>query len=70
MVLMTYALQNGEVSFVAPFRLTALVWAALIAWVVFAEVLTVMDFLGITLVAVALLLLSKAAGPSTPNQPV
>jgi S-adenosylmethionine uptake transporter len=70
MVLMTYALQNGEVSLVAPFRLTTLVWAALIAWVVFAEALTVMDFLGITLIAVALLLLSKGAGPSTPNQPV
>ena len=37
MLLITTALQWGEASFVAPFRLTSLLWAALVAWIVFGE---------------------------------
>jgi drug/metabolite transporter (DMT)-like permease len=68
MILMTNALQTGEVSFVAPFRLTALVWAAGIAWILFGEKFTAMDLIGASCIAIALLILGLGAH-STPKQP-
>ena len=68
MILMTNALQTGEVSFVAPFRLTALVWAAGIAWILFGEKFTTMDLIGASCIAIALLMLGLGAH-STPKQP-
>lgn len=58
MLLMTLALQWGEASFVTPFRLTALIWAALIAVAVFGETFTAAQAAGAALIGAALLLMA------------
>ena len=58
MLLITTALQWGEASFVAPFRLTSLLWAAVVAWAVFGESFTTTQMLGGSLIIFALLALT------------
>ncbi|WP_170766470.1 DMT family transporter [Ruegeria lacuscaerulensis] len=58
MLLITTALQWGEASFVAPFRLTSLLWAVIVAWAVFGESFTASQMLGGGLIICALLVLT------------
>lgn len=58
MLLITTALQWGEASFVAPFRLTSLLWAAIVAWAVFGESFMASQKLGGGLIICALLALT------------
>ena len=65
MLLITTALQWGEASFVAPFRLTSLLWAALFAWIVFGESFSPSQMFGAGLIICALLVLTLS--PSRPR---
>jgi drug/metabolite transporter (DMT)-like permease len=62
MMLMTLSLQWGEVSFVTPFRLTSLIWAAFLASFVFGETFTGAQLSGVSLIAAALLFLVFNSG--------
>lgn len=58
MLLVTASLQWGEASFVTPFRLTSLLWAAIVAWVIFGETFTAAQLAGAGLILCALLVLT------------
>lgn len=65
MLMITHAFQRGKASFVAPFRLTALLWAAILARVLFGETFTVMQVFGAVLICAALAAFTLTQGRQT-----